>query len=54
MITLPVIYALALLALCGVGFILCLIADRWTIAARMKLGIILVIIACCAVIGMRP
>lgn len=51
---LSVVYGLSLLALCGLACILLLLADRWPVPARVKLGIILVMVACGAVIGMYP
>lgn len=51
---LSVFYALCVLVLCGTGFVLNLIADRWPVPARIRLGIVLVVVCCCAMLGMYP
>lgn len=51
---LSVVYAFSLLILCAAGCVLTLIADEWPLEARIRLAILLVIVACIAVLGMYP
>lgn len=43
----------ALLVLSGIGFILALIADGWTHERRMKIGILMIVMACVSVAVMK-
>jgi hypothetical protein len=43
----------ALLLLAGIGFILNLMADHYHVQHRMKIGFLLVLLACISVMAMR-
>lgn len=50
----PNLYAVALVILSGAGCILCLIADEWAIETRIRLGIVLVMVCCFAILALYP
>lgn len=46
------VFGITLLFLCALALVLLFITERWTVPIRMKLGIVLVVVAACSILGM--